>query len=290
MSNMKPVRAIDDFLPDGSFTRSLVFQSKTGKTRTITFPSDSMAIILSPTELYDWYGRRIKLDNDVDHVICSYGYCDRGDTRSNEIFLVQKTNGKLSFADCSQKTIWNSKAKKSTSKIDIPGFKQTLTGGYMGHKPIIEIGIHRNYEFEAIDNAIFETPIMQAYFEKVPTHFKKSGFDLLIRLTRKGKPDYMSAISYRGAQNSCFLNWETHRFAEKRSDIIDSHNIEDRSKKWILRSQVVHGDIEILEDGNKLAAHILFHGQKKPIFTDIEVVKHIQNTGEQNDLWWYCHY
>lgn len=285
MSKKKPVRAIDEFMPDGSFTRSLVFESPKGKTEIIPFPTDSMVIIRTPTELYDWYGRKVKLSPKIHRILRFYGSEANGSLvdSAKELFLAEKANGKLTLATLTMDRIYD-KNRNFLEPIQMPWFKQVRTGCYMNRQPTIVPG---EYEFGQIDNSILETPVVQAFILGLPTYYHKDKIDLFTGLTG-GTLDKRYAYTVIRKNISSSFNWMFSCFAENRDAIM--HATEEPthgSANYLL------GNITVSEDGTKLSAvspSRYFRNEERyyrTISTDIEVVKHMYRKDGQSNLWWY---
>ena len=285
MSKKKPVRAIDEFMPDGSFTRSLVFESPKGKTEIVPFPTDSMVIIRTPTELYDWYGRKIKISSDINHILRYYGSKTNGDSVSEaeELFLAQKKNGKQTLAKLVMNRIYD-KDHNVLEPIEIPWSKQVRTGCHINRQPTIVPG---EYEFDQIDNSILETPVMQAFILGLPAYYHKDKIDLFIGLTGGMLNKRYTYAAIRENTSSSF-NWMFSCFAENRDAIM--HATEEPthgSASYLL------GNITVSEDGTRLSAvspsRYYRNGEHyyRTISTDIEVVKHMYRKDGQSCLWWY---
>ena len=285
MSKKKPVRAIDEFMPDGSFTRSLVFESPKGKTEIVPFPTDSMVIIRTPTELYDWYGRKVKLSPKIHRILRHYGSEANGSLvdSAKELFLAEKTNGKLTLATLTMDRIYD-KNRNFLEPIQIPLFKQIRIGCYMNRQPTIVPG---EYEFNQIDNSILETPVMQTFILGLPAYYHKDKIDIFTGLTGGTLNERYAYTVIRKNISSSF-NWMFNSFAENRDAIM--HATKEPTHSY---ANFLLGNITISEDGTKLSAvspSRYYRNEERyyrTISTDIEVVKHMYRKDGQPDLWWY---
>ena len=141
---MVPVSATDILDRDGSVMRSLHFMdNSSGMTMTLHFPKDSTVIIRGPREIYDWYGRQIELDEEIEKVIKKFG--SRVDGKSiestHEILLAVKKNGKFTLAELHYKN-------KGRVEPVFPYFKDVRTGRMVGRTPFLKCG---KYEFDKIN-------------------------------------------------------------------------------------------------------------------------------------------
>lgn len=287
MSKKKPVRAIDEFMPDGSFTRSLVFESPKGKTEIVPFPTDSMVIIRTPTELYDWYGRKIKISSDISHILRYYGSKTNGNSVSEaeELFLAQKKNGKQTLAKLVMNRIYD-KNRNFLEPIQMPLFKQVRTGCHMNRQPTIVSG---EYEFDQIDNSILEAPVMQTFILGLPAYYHKDKIDLFTGLTG-GMLNKRYTYAVIRENTSSSFNWIYSCFAENRDAIMQSPKEGEPQHGY---ANYLLGNITVSEDGTKLSAvspSRYYRNEERyyrTVSTDIEVVKHMYRKDGQPYLWWY---
>ncbi len=129
-----PLTAIDSFEKGGTFRRSMTFMDEKGQTEVRHFPEDSIVIICGPREIYDWYGRLVEIDEEIDHVIRKFG--SRVDGKSidstHEIILAVKKNGKYTLAEL---------CYKNKGRIPVlPYHKDVRTGKMSGRIPYLRCG------------------------------------------------------------------------------------------------------------------------------------------------------
>lgn len=141
---MVPVSATEIFEKDGSFMRSLHFMdTDSGLTMTLHYPKESTVIVRGPREIYDWYGRLVEFDDEIEKVIKPFGSRIDGKDidSSHEILLAVKKNGKFTLAE-----LWF-KNKKGRVEPVFPYFKDVRTGRMAGRTPFLKAG---KYEFDEI--------------------------------------------------------------------------------------------------------------------------------------------
>ena len=287
MSKKKPVSAIDEFQPDGSFTRSLVFESPKGKTEIVPFPSDSMCVIRGPREVYDWYGRKVTLSKEISHIIHHYSSKTNGYLvdEAEELFLAKKKNGKQTLATLTMQRLYD-KNHHILEPIKMSYFKQVRTGHHMNHQPIIIPG---KYEFDRIDNSIPETPIMQAFLLGLPSYRRVREIDYFIGV-KGGSLGQKNTYSVFRDKSAGFLTWMHNCFAENRNAIMDMPKESEPNHRT---TNFLLGNITVSENGTKMSAicpvefTINEEVHFKTISTDIEVVKHMYRKDGQYSLWWY---
>lgn len=281
------VYAVDEIQPDGSLNRTLIFDYSTLDKRPLEFPPDSTVIIVSPTEIYDWYGRPVKLDEQIKEVISSYGSNTRINDLENfetETFLARKRNGALTLAELLMEE------PLSQNSISVSRSQQFRTGYQVGRKAVITPGDYRYFEFHKIDNSILKTPIMQLFLSAHDPYKSIDDYSCFAGIKLLDEKDSQRYSAIREGWHNC--EWLSHRVAS-RKDIMNLSA--KRSSSSQIKSQVfgfLCGTIHVSEDGTMLSSiHIVNKENGSPAYlpisTDIEVVQHMISIGETNSLWWY---
>ncbi len=237
-----------------------------------TTASPPLVIILGPTTLYDQEGHPIILSKGIESVIGHYGSIPTADiakTLFKETFLVKKKNGKLALASI--------KPPEQLSR--------TLRDKY-GKDCLMLATTRDNTEFEGIDNQFFETPIMKAFIAGLPKNIKPEEMDFLVGY-RHAKTLYYSTksiirCSRNGPTADAFLTNNVVRYRKTLLDLLPGEDPKNYSKGYY-----ISGRINVLDDGNRLSGTIKTNHGVKEIFTDIEIVEHMQRESGQKILWWY---
>ncbi len=272
----KPLSAIDGFESKGNFHRSISFMNDYGQFESRLFADDSMVIIASHTEVYDWYGRLVEFGKDVESVISTYGseIEDMTPQKVNQSLIVKKTNGKYAIA-----VLKLEDDPEFDSKTRFPLYKRILIGGYIGKKSVIEC---TDWEFSGIDEELKRTPVMQAFINNRPSYVASERLDIFygVQAACNKMSEEISVI--RTPHNRGYDAWISHCFAENREAILSTEPGEDIP---IDHSTHVVGKITISPDGRKMFAHAPYqniHGSTK-IATDVDVLNHMKNAS----IYWY---
>lgn len=281
------VYAVDEIQPDGSLSRTLVFENSALEKKPYVFSPDSTVIMISPTEIYDWYGRPVTLDERIKEVISSYGTKTRINEWENlvtETFLARKGNGALTLAEL----LMEKPRYQNSIKVSRP--QQFRTGYQIGRKTVITPGSYSYFDFHKIDNSIFKTPIMQLFLSAHNPNKSIDDYDCFAGIKLLYEKDGQRYTAIRTGRHNG--EWLSHRVADKKGILNLS------AKKSIdsqIRSQVFDylcGVIHVSEDGATLSSIRMVSKENGgpaflPISTDIEVVQHMISIGETNSLWWY---
>ena len=272
----KPLSAIDGFESRGNFHRSLSFMGENGLFESKSFADDSMVIIASHTEVYDWYGRLVELGEDIESVISTYGseIEDTTPQRVNQSLIVKKTNGKYAIAILKLED-----DPEFDGKTRFPLYKRILIGGYIGKKSIIEC---TDWEFSGIDEELKKTPVMQAFINNRPDYVADEKLDIFygVQAACSKMPEEISVI--RTPHNRGYDAWISHCFVKNRETILSAKPGE---KLPIDHATHVVGKITVSPDGRKMFARAPFKNLRgfTTIATDVDVLNHMKNAG----IYWY---
>ena len=270
-----PLTAIDAFERDGTFRRSLTFMTDQGLTEVRNYDDDSMVVICSPTEIYDWYGRRVAFDKDIDSVVRNYGAEMSGNinARMYQSFIVKKKNGKYAIALL--------KLEDTATPVNtrIPLYKQILTGEYIGKKSVLEC---TDWEFGGLDEEILKTPVMQAFIKNRPDYVSHEKVDVFYGVQKSFSRMADSWSVIRTPENHGYGAWLYNCFVEDRATIMKTPIGEEPPNH---HATYLVGQITISPDGYKMYAHSPLRSTKgrTKIATDVAVLNHMKNAG----IYWY---
>ena len=278
MPSMKFVRATDEFLTaDGELTRTLEFERKDGIHMFFPFPHESMVVVLSPTELYDWYGRPVQLSDEISQVIGHYG----SNTITNtETFLVEKTNGKQAIATLEMRH----DNRRRTSPL-MPEYKQARTGRSIYSIPTLVPNIN---EFSKIDNSILKTPIMKLLLSTGNMSIDPDEMDFFVGYKHVSSKSQGYSVFTTARDIRTHDEYLTNYFMEKSEDILKASSKTGSNR---CNSEYFLIDVAISEDGNKFSGFVETHirgGRVRPVVTTTDLVrKSIPKDGWRPALYWY---
>lgn len=279
MPNIAKIVGCDKILENGNLSRHLQVTYQDGQVETWPFPNNSMTVIRKDGhEAYDWYGRPVQFDQNIKRIVCLYGSNTNGKEYecAHETFIVEKPNGKLAIA-----TLYMRGEEFGHQEL-CPWFKQVLTGHQLFQTPQLQLR-HDHWQFDRIDYAITETPILRAFFNKRPGAREKQ-WAQFIGVGRENDPEE-SFVVLRPDQmhgiDGMIGPWVYHSVAERSTILSTPKGKEpDRDRRNYLTSEIITSD-----DGKLLTTTTInYDGQPLAIATDLEVVQHM--AGEL-DLYWY---
>lgn len=270
-----PLTATDAFERDGTFRRSLTFMTDQGLTEVRHYDDDSMVVICSPTEIYDWYGRRVAFDKDIDSVVRNYGAEMSGNinARMYQSFIVKKKNGKYAIALL--------KLEDAAAPVNtrIPLYKQILTGEYIGKKSVLEC---TDWEFGGLDEEILKAPVMQAFIKNRPSYVSQEKIDIFSGVRRAYSELNDSWTVIRTPENHGSGAWLFNCFVESREQILKTPY---GSEPPYTHATYLIGNITISPTGYKMYAESPLKSSKGQtrIATDAAVLSYMKNAG----IYWY---
>ena len=262
-----PAYVMDKPFPDGKrIEHQLVFIHDIGViTREISIPFEEDRITLwHEGKLYDWYGRKVELDDNIAQIIEFYS----GSSFNNEAheqFIVRKKDGRLAIARLRYRY---SEAQHSSIPVE---HKDILTGRMLGRTPVLEC---EKYDFYSIDRTILLEPVFE-------TLIKNIGKELTVFYdVRKGHESYHTVIRRRGNDfypwiYNCFSTASREEILKLPPDIAIS---EHRYVSWL------DGWLDVSKDGRKMTSMTIVDDRPYYISTDVEILEHRQS---RTCIWWY---
>lgn len=257
----KVIEAVDLFneynpIPE----RYLVFEDQDGNTDKVFFPEDRTTLFFKG-ELYDWYGRQVKIASDIKRIVEPFGH--RLDNSAYETYFVEKEDGRLAIADLS--TI--------SSSFYNPNFsmpfhiKNTILGNLLLDKQELKC---RDWSFEKF----FEQPIEDTCF-KVLNYAGK--YKILLGVSDKHVPKIHPLIFFQP-----YIERHTgrmiHLVFKDRTSFLQC--APEGISSAICSTNFLCKHLFISDDGNKATTY-LSHGYD-PVFdrisTDMEVLLHAKNS------------
>ena len=252
---------IDSFDRDVGLRRSIVFCTEDGLTESRIFDDDSMVIICSPTEIYDWYGRKVVLGEGIDSVIDKFGseYNGKSTQCASQLFVVRKTNGKLGIGGLNYECVDSETADK------LPWYKQVLLGGLTGREPSIDL--KTGFEFDSFDMEAKNQKIIQTLEKYLSTGENNNRLTVLYGVSTKHSPG-LRATAFLSTVRHALKNFESNKIYRSRQDA-NSNSVR------ISTSTYVFGNIEFSEDGNKMTAisPCTNIDSRTKISTDVETIE-----------------
>ncbi len=252
---------IDTFDREAGLRRSITFYTEDGLTETQIFDDDSMVIICNPTEIYDWYGRKVILGEGIDSVIDKFGseYNGKSTQCASQLFIVRKTNGKLGIGGLNYKCIDSKTADR------IPWYKQVLLGGLTERNPSIDL--KTGFEFDSFDKEAQNQKIIQTLQKYLSTGENDNRLTVLYGVSTKHSPD-LRATAFLSTVRHALKDFERNKIFRSRQDA-NSNDVR------IYTSTHVFGNLEFDENGNKMTAispctHL---DSRTRISTDIETIE-----------------
>ena len=100
MALLRPIRVVDEIIPESnSIKRKLLFVNQSGIISQEAYFSDDCVTLFHNGKLYDWYGREVKLDDDISRIVRFYsGVESYNGFRASEEFIVEKKDNRVAIA------------------------------------------------------------------------------------------------------------------------------------------------------------------------------------------------
>lgn len=269
------VSTINSFNREKGFSRSIVFCTEDGLTENYTFDDDSMVVICNPTEIYDWYGRKVILGEGIDSVISKFGseYNGKSTQCASQLFVVKKCNGKLGIAGLNYEYVDSEAADK------LPWYKQVLLGGITGREPSIDL--KNNFEFDSFDEEAQNQPVIQVLQKLLSTGENGNRLAVLYGVSTKHSPE-LKGTAFLSTVRHALKNFERNNVYQSRKDA-NSNGVR------LSTSTYVFGNLEFSENGDKVSAispctHL---DSRTRISTDIETIKNCAFGNILDNIPWY---
>lgn len=266
---------IDTFDREAGLRRSIIFYTEDGLAESRIFDDDSMVIICSPTEIYDWYGRKVILGEGIDSVINKFGseYNGKSAQCASQLFIVRKTNGKLGIGGLNYECVDSKTADR------LPWYKQVLLGGLTGRNPSIDL--KTGFEFDSFDEEAQNQPIIQVLQKLLSTGENGNRLAVLYGVSTKNSPE-LKGTAFLSTVRHALKNFERNVVYQSRRDA-NSNGVR------LSTSTYVFGNLEFSDNGNKMSAispctHL---DSRTRISIDIETIKNCAFGNILDNIPWY---
>lgn len=289
----KVIEAVDLFNEDNPIPeRYLVFEDQDGNTDKVFFPEDRTTLFFKG-ELYDWYGHKVILSDNIAKILKPFGYIDVGwpNRQTQEKFLVATKDHRLALATLCRH---EQTVHCLSGNISILGFKHSLLYNDFISAPVLKCAKWTFREVLDLSSTCFgrhfDPHSEYAVFVDVDSRD-------VIEKDCPSLEDYQKNPSKGyGFSSIRFARWHTHdhllkhNFIANREEILSVYNIAGRKGHpgiAYARSNYLLGDLKISKHGEKLTARSPIpdkYGNTR-VSTDSEVIKHCHTWG--NQLYWY---
>lgn len=268
----KVTKAIDYF-NDYNLTpdRCLVFMDSNGNRIKKFFPENRTTLFFKG-ELYDWYGKKVKIANGIKRIIKPFGY-ELGNS-AHETYLVETENEKLTIANlCTISPCFYN------PDYSIPvHVKNEITGGLILNGQELKCPDWYFEEFleQPIENTCFKA-FNYAYDYKI----------LLGVFSKSLSESYPVILFYPYVARH--LEKIVHCVFKDRASILQSppKELNLNGNKSIFRAYTNYlcKKLSFSDDGNKATTYLSYNHGFDRISTDTEVLLHAKNN--QNITWYY---
>lgn len=262
---------VDSLIPE----RYLMFMDQEGHQTKEFFPTDRMTLIFNG-KLYDWYGREVELGPGIKQVLAHFG-CRNGETRAYETFVVKRNDGRLAIAALDYKDF----QKTTNSNLA----KMRTTSRIMVGKPFLTC--QPKCSFAKIKSSVYCLNEINKWLR-----FEELGFQchiLLDVISDDQSIGQLGIVFWKTYERTVTDHWMTHRFIEKRDDIlkVSNSNLPRGSELDCIYGDT-NGNLIFSEDGKKMTAFTKLWRHEKGktirISTDTDVIMH---TRKSADIFWY---
>lgn len=269
-------KAVDIFNKESPIPeRYLIFTGPDGPYKE-SFPKNHTALLFKG-QLYDWYGKKVKIAHDIEKVIGPFGY--GLNNTAYETYLVKKKDGKLAIANLTTISCcyYNPRYPLSTHA------KSEITGSIMINGQELNC---KNWSFESL----LDSPIEDTCFKVLEGRQK---CQILIGVAFR-QPSAITSNIYFWPIIEGHTGAIRHFVFENRKTIMEHSPIELQAPKVhrltnVLSRNYVSNSLTFSNGGNKATTYICIPTGEgisfRRISTDAEVLLHAK--GNPKIIWYY---